>query len=214
MDTTELVAQIEQLDDELDDLEDVLQPIVKTPLFERASKLPLMDRAKLYVLVTYAIESLLFSYLRLNGVKAREHPVFKELTRVKEYFAKITAAETPVVQKGKLKLDKQAANRFIASGLAGNDKVELQKAELQAKERARSHIRFQELSRKRKADEIGAEAHASPTPASDSSSNSHSASSIDDGSRQKPRDEIDGSGGEKVGGHKRRSKTNKPSNLR
>ncbi|CAL3968376.1 unnamed protein product, partial [Diplocarpon coronariae] len=34
-------------------------------------------------------------YLRLHGVNAREHPVFKELTRVKQYFDKIKAAETP-----------------------------------------------------------------------------------------------------------------------
>lgn len=66
MDTTELTARIEQLSDELDDLEDVLQLILESPLLERASKLPLMDRAKLYVLVTYAIESLLFCMLLVS----------------------------------------------------------------------------------------------------------------------------------------------------
>lgn len=64
-----------------------------------------------------AITDILPAYLRLNGVKAREHPVFKELTRVKEYFAKISVAENPSVQQPNLKLDKQAANRFITSGL-------------------------------------------------------------------------------------------------
>ncbi|RQM06667.1 hypothetical protein DH86_00001299 [Scytalidium sp. 3C] len=119
------------------------------------------------------------TYLRLNGVKAREHPVFKELTRVKEYFAKISVAENPSVQQPNLKLDKQAANRFITSGLAGNDKVELQKAEQQAKERARSYIKTQDSSKKRKVGEIagGDESHSSS--ASEPLSNLRSSNSED-----------------------------------
>ncbi|KAH8802784.1 Sas10/Utp3/C1D family-domain-containing protein [Xylogone sp. PMI_703] len=208
MDTTELIAQIEQLDDELDNLEDVLQPILRNPLWEKASKLPVMDRAKLYVLVTYAIESLLFSYLRLNGVKAREHPVFKELTRVKEYFSKIAAAETPVAQKGNLKLDKQAASRFIASGLAGNDKIDLQRAEQQAKERARSHIKFQELSKKRKAEDTGAEGHAALSPTIDSSSDLQPDTNSD---HKGPKDEIKRPE-ERARSRKKRTKNSKQAN--
>ena len=61
------------------------------------------------------------AYLRLQGVKAREHPVFRELTRVKQYFEKIKAAENPVNQEaGKrdnLGLNKGAVQRIIAAGL-------------------------------------------------------------------------------------------------
>jgi exosome complex protein LRP1 len=53
----------------------------------------------------------------LNGVKAREHPVFKELTRVKQYFGKIKAAETTSNERAVVSLDKQAAARFIKAGL-------------------------------------------------------------------------------------------------
>jgi len=60
MDSAGLVALIEKLEDDLDDLEDVLLPLIKEPLVEMAEKLPLLDRAKLYVLTTYAIESVLF----------------------------------------------------------------------------------------------------------------------------------------------------------
>jgi hypothetical protein len=139
MDTSKVMSLLEQLDDEIDDLEEVISPLVKAPLSVSASKLPLLDKAKLYVLVAYAIESILFcrfrctliierlhltitaAYLRLLGVKAREHPVFRELTRVKQYFQKIKAAENPVNQRaGKrdnLSLDKGAAQRIIAAGL-------------------------------------------------------------------------------------------------
>lgn len=60
MDSTKVTTLLEQLDDEMDDLEESLAPLIKTALSETSSKLPLLDKAKLYVLVTYAIESLLF----------------------------------------------------------------------------------------------------------------------------------------------------------
>jgi len=60
MDTSNVLSLIEQLDDEVDDLEECLEPLISTALSETSHKLPLLDKAKLYVLVTYAIESLLF----------------------------------------------------------------------------------------------------------------------------------------------------------
>lgn len=60
MDTADLHPQVEALDDNIDDLEDALGPLLQTALSAHASKLPLLDKAKLYTLVTYAIESILF----------------------------------------------------------------------------------------------------------------------------------------------------------
>lgn len=68
MDTSRVLSLIEQLDDEIDDLEEAISPLVKGPLSESASKLPLLDKAKLYVLVTYAIESILFCKFRFGFV--------------------------------------------------------------------------------------------------------------------------------------------------
>ncbi|KAF4630586.1 hypothetical protein G7Y89_g7556 [Cudoniella acicularis] len=182
MDSTKVLSLLEQLDDEIDDLEDSLAPLLKTALAESASKLPLLDKAKLYVLVTYAIESVLFSYLRLNGVKAREHPVFTELTRVKQYFDKIKATENPPVTARAMTLDKVVAARFLKPDLAAAEKDALQAAEKKAKERARAHIKFEELSKnieerenvkKRKTAETG------PLPADDDEPSSDSDSSSD-----------------------------------
>ncbi|KAK2629694.1 hypothetical protein QTJ16_000514 [Diplocarpon rosae] len=147
MDSSKVMSLLEALDDEIDDLEESLEPLFKTALSESASKLPLLDKAKLYVLVTYAIESMLFSYLRLHGINARAHPVFKELTRVKQYFDKIKAVETPV-------------ERTMA---AGNDKYDLAKAEQIAKENAKAHIKFKDLpkavEKKRNAGQLEASDH-------------------------------------------------------
>lgn len=60
MDSSNVLQLLEQLDDEIDDLEESLAPLLKTALSESVSKLPLLDKAKLYVLVTYAIESIIF----------------------------------------------------------------------------------------------------------------------------------------------------------
>ncbi|KFY11944.1 hypothetical protein V492_04178 [Pseudogymnoascus sp. VKM F-4246] len=145
---TDILSLLEQLDDEIDDLEDSLAPVLETGIADTASKLPLLDKAKLYVLVTYAVESILFSYLRLNGVKAREHPVFIELTRVKQYFDKLKEAENPTPKQPGLTLDKNAAGRFIRAGLSGNNKLDLERAEQLARERVRTHIKFNNAEQK------------------------------------------------------------------
>ena len=60
METAELVDLIEQLDDNIDDLEEALTPLLQKALSDTAGRLPLLDKAHLYVLIAYAIESLLF----------------------------------------------------------------------------------------------------------------------------------------------------------
>jgi exosome complex protein LRP1 len=67
MDTSIVETLLEDLDDNIDDLEEVLGPLIEPSLTETAGKLPVLDRAKLYVLATYSIESLLFC----------EYPSFK-----------------------------------------------------------------------------------------------------------------------------------------
>ncbi|QIW98828.1 hypothetical protein AMS68_004346 [Peltaster fructicola] len=141
MDTTEVQTLLGDLTGNIDDLETSLEPLLKSSFSTTTSRLPLLDKAKLYVLVTYAIESILFSCLRLNGVDAKEHAVFRELTRVKEYFAKIKTAEAGPAQRSTT-LDKGAAARFVKHGLAGNERYDQER-------RAREHG-----VAKRKADEL------------------------------------------------------------
>lgn len=51
---------------------------------------------------------------------AKQHPVFRELTRVKQYFEKIKALETEPEERT-MTLDKAAAGRFIKHGLVSID---------------------------------------------------------------------------------------------
>ncbi|KAK7892683.1 hypothetical protein LTR67_006919 [Exophiala xenobiotica] len=142
MDTKSVLALTEQLEDNIEDLEDSLGSILETDGAFAASikKLPLLERAKLNVLVVYAIESLLFSYLKLHGVDAKEHAVFRELTRVKQYFEKIKTAETdPTTTRPTVTLNKEAAGR------AGNSKYDLKRAEREAREKVRANKRLTTL---------------------------------------------------------------------
>lgn len=147
METSDLQPLIEDLTSNIDDLEESLAPLLKGPLSHQTSKLPLLDQAKLYVLATYAIESILFSSLRLNGVDAKAHPVFQELGRVKEYFNKIKTAETTGAgAKRNASLDKEAAGRFIKAGLAGNEKYDRERADRVVREKASAKRKLEEMS--------------------------------------------------------------------
>ncbi|KAF2767119.1 hypothetical protein EJ03DRAFT_329530 [Teratosphaeria nubilosa] len=145
MDTEDVQSLVEDLSTNIGDLEQSLAPLLKTALSASTSKLPLLDKAKLYVLATYAIESILFSALRLNGTDAKSHPVFQELSRVKDYFGKIKSAETAGLKRPTA-VDKEAAGRFIKADLAGNDKYDKERAERQANEKAGAKRKLEEMS--------------------------------------------------------------------
>lgn len=161
-----ITDDLEDLVSNIDELEQALQPLLAQALSASTSRLPLLDKAKLYILTTYALESILFSYLRLHGTEAKSHPVFQELNRVKEYFAKIKTAEE--IGAGgstrKVGLDKGAAGRFIKAGLSGNEKYDAQRAEIREREKAGAkrklesmgvgmHTRFDGSAKKIKAEE-------------------------------------------------------------
>lgn len=81
MDVTNILPQLERLDGDIDNLEEALQPILKG-VSDLSSKLPLLEKAKLYVLVTYALESMLFckfllpaaAFAAANGLYAHASP--------------------------------------------------------------------------------------------------------------------------------------------
>lgn len=148
MDASDVQDLVEDLTGNIDDLESSLSPLLNSAISASTSKLPLLDKAKLYVLATYALDSVLFSYLRLNGADVKSHPVAQEIARVRTYFQKIKEAETVPAQRSTT-LDKDAAARFIKHGLAGNDRYDAARAERMAAEKAGA---------KRKADELEASA--------------------------------------------------------
>lgn len=60
MEAAELLPALEQLDDDIDDVEETIRPLLNRSLAETSKKLPVLDKAKFYVIITYALESLIF----------------------------------------------------------------------------------------------------------------------------------------------------------
>jgi exosome complex protein LRP1 len=59
MDVSDVTPQLDRLEDQLNSARDALEPLLGD-IGDISAKLPLLDKAKLYVLVSYTIESLLF----------------------------------------------------------------------------------------------------------------------------------------------------------
>ncbi|KAF2275086.1 uncharacterized protein EI97DRAFT_434654 [Westerdykella ornata] len=147
------------LSSQIDTLTSALQPLLTTPLSTTTSTLPLLSRAKLHIHVAYTIESLLYSSLLLSGQNPREHAIFAELARLKGYFQKVKEIEERGLksaeaadkegkekEEGRMRLDKEAAGRFVRAGLAGNEQFDREREEREKGIRERT---------KRKADALG-----------------------------------------------------------
>ncbi|PNS19591.1 Exosome complex protein [Sphaceloma murrayae] len=132
-DSSRVESLLESLAEQIDGVDTALEPLLSKALSATTSKVPLLDKAKIYIHTAYAIESLVFSYLNLNGVDAKTHPVFAELKRVRSYFEKVKGVES---EGPAAKLDKGAATRFIKHALSGNDEFDRNKSEAQQAQHA------------------------------------------------------------------------------
>ncbi|KAM0417371.1 hypothetical protein ACHAPT_012605 [Fusarium lateritium] len=163
-DVKDITPDLDRLDGQLDDLEETLQPLIGN-LEGMASELPLLDKAKLFSLTAYAIESLLFSSLKLQGADAQNHAVFAELKRVQQYFGKIKAIEEPAAEETRnLTVNQEAAARILKADLADNKAISNKLAEKIAEERAKALLRSVENRKRPAEDTAGSSGSAAETP--------------------------------------------------
>ncbi|KAI9274610.1 hypothetical protein BDA99DRAFT_498017 [Phascolomyces articulosus] len=111
-----------------------LDPILAGPLSETYGQLPTNEKAQFEVLLSYTLNTLCHIYLKTYGVDPIDHQVTNELRRIKQYIEKIKAAEGRG-PKRTMELDKDAADRFIKSALAGEDEDQNQEASTSTKKR-------------------------------------------------------------------------------
>ncbi|KAI4120214.1 MAG: hypothetical protein LQ341_007577, partial [Variospora aurantia] len=117
MEIADLFPFLQTLEDDLDKLEEAVAPLIYGTLAKAVFKLPVLDKAQLYVVVAYAIETMIFSYLRLNGVNAMEHAAFGEIGRVRQYFEKIKDVENAGLKRQSPSLNRAAAARIVKHAL-------------------------------------------------------------------------------------------------
>ncbi|KAK9767712.1 hypothetical protein K7432_002278 [Basidiobolus ranarum] len=130
--TITLGDAMNQLEASLSKIQAHLEPLLSSPLNETIGKLPVMDRCKLEVMVAYAINTLFWIYLKTQGVPPSDHPVMKELERIRGYIQKIK--ETEGTHKPTMSVDKEAAARFIKNALADSETTEVAKKVVEEEE--------------------------------------------------------------------------------
>ncbi|CAE6436280.1 unnamed protein product [Rhizoctonia solani] len=121
--TDHLSDTVDDLVSSIDELEDVLEPLLAVPIADLNKQLSSpLERAKLQVWLSYVLNDLVWIQLRTKGYNPNNlgagetHDVVRELDRVKSYFAKIKEAENPA--KRTLAVDGKVANRFIKHALS------------------------------------------------------------------------------------------------
>ncbi|KAJ1838732.1 histone H3.1, partial [Coemansia sp. RSA 2703] len=120
-----ILKQVTQVDAALSSVEQALDVLLRQPIDQVAGRLTALERCELEALAAYAIDTLFWILLKVNGVPPKEHPVMVELQRVQRYIGKINKAKEAVgMQEGReearrgLRVDKQAADRLVRGALA------------------------------------------------------------------------------------------------
>lgn len=91
-------------------LQNTLQPTVHGVSPETLTP---MERAEHYALLSYALNSTLFAYLKSTGVDTKSHPIMLELERIKSILAKIKR-----VQEGGSSATNDKPDRRVDTGVA------------------------------------------------------------------------------------------------
>jgi len=112
----QLKESIYQLEEQISNLENILNPFFQHDLKDLQSKLSPLDCAKLNTIIAYSVNTLFYMYLKTQGVSPTEHPVTEELNRVKQYIQKIRDI-TEEKQGPKIRINPEASKRVVAAGV-------------------------------------------------------------------------------------------------
>ena len=110
----EMVEQLKTFHQTLVNVENIMQPLLETPLSESQENLTPLEKAKVDLVSLYAVNSLFWEYLKVHGKNPSDHGIKDELERIRENMNK--AREISDRPK-RPRVDQGAAKRFIRSGL-------------------------------------------------------------------------------------------------
>lgn len=130
----ELITKIQNLDHSIIDIETLLEARMSVDY----NSLSVEDKIKHDLLVAFALNSLYWMYLRLDGADPTTHNIKRELDRIK---TTMDMAKGAMAKKNMLRVDKGAAGRFIGHALwTPGDK----KRRSQERENPNKKIKFDE----------------------------------------------------------------------
>lgn len=110
---------IASLDGSVDELEDIIQPLLGKDLRLITQNSDPITRIRTYNNYLYVTISTLFAYLKSTGVKTESHPIMEELTRIKKSMARVDELEKKLKLKDTSESDKETAKRLIQQTLGG-----------------------------------------------------------------------------------------------
>jgi len=120
----ELGDSVAALDETLKSIEAHLTSFFAVPLEEQIQNLDSHEIAKLNIVMAYSINTLFYIYLKTQGVSPVNHPVKKELERIKSYIKKMKELSEKKKQESTLRLNVDAAQRFIKHSLESTKNTE------------------------------------------------------------------------------------------
>lgn len=129
MDNIENVHKfVEALDVTIDNLEDSLQPFLQKSLHELISTTVKnqdnIQTIKICNNYLYTLISVLFAYLKTIGVNTNNHPIMKELTRIKSYINRAKELENNSVSTQKnQEIHAEKAKQFLQNTLGTKSSV-------------------------------------------------------------------------------------------
>jgi len=106
----ELVANIQNLDHSIVNIEKLLESRINVDYIS----LSIEDKIKHDLLIAFALNSLYWMHLRLDGVDPSTHNIKRELDRVK---TTMDMAKGAMAKKNMPRVDRKAAGRFVGHAL-------------------------------------------------------------------------------------------------
>lgn len=110
----ELVANIQNLDNSIANIETLLESHMSVDYIS----LTVEDKIKYDLLFAFALDSLYWMYLRLDGTDPTTHNIKRELDRIK---TSMDMAKGAIARKNMPRIDKGAAGRFVEHALKTPD---------------------------------------------------------------------------------------------
>jgi hypothetical protein len=111
-------ASVAELETRLKAVEEGLKPFLEQGFEEAIADLDEEEVARLNIVLSFAMTSLFYIFLRTQGISAANHPVKKELARVQAYIGKLrSASEAHKLSKS----NAEAANKLLESVAVAED---------------------------------------------------------------------------------------------
>jgi len=111
---SEINEDLKWFNETVENVEETMKPLLNTARTVLTREMDSMEMIKLDLATAFTVNSLFWSYLVLQGVDPKTHPIKQELDRVQSYMAKIKEIED---KKKAPRLAKDAAKRFVRNAM-------------------------------------------------------------------------------------------------